>query len=93
MIEGLKKSLIAHLNVTARQKEFYDNNLLNAMDNEDKVLANLYRQEIRFYEGRKDIIDIILEEIKKLEQKEQEEFELALSEAPFGYERPIEVQI
>ncbi len=92
MIEDLKSSLKAHLKVAINHKEQYNNNL-HAIDNGDKVLANLYRREVSFYEGREQLINTLLKEIKVLEQKEQEEFELALSEAPYVYERPIPVQI
>ncbi len=93
MIEDLKSSLKAHLKVAINHKEQYNNNLLHAIDNGDKILANLYRREVSFYEGREQLIKTLLKEIKVLEQKEQEEFELALSEAPYVYERPIPVQI
>lgn len=93
MITDLKKSLKAHLKVSINHKEQYNNNLLHAIDNGDKTLANLYRREVSFYEGREQLINTLLKEIKVLEQKEQEEFELALSEAPYPNSRPIEVQI
>lgn len=93
MITDLKKSLKAHLKVSINHKEEYNKNILDAIDNGDKILANLYRREVSFYEGREQLINTLLEEIKLLEQKEQDEFELALSEAPYNYERPIPVQI
>lgn len=93
MVEDIKRSLKAHLKVAINHKEQYNNNLLHAIDNGDKILSNLYRREVSFYEGREQLINTLLEEIKILEQKEQEEFEIALSEAPYVYERPIPVQI
>lgn len=93
MIEDLKRSLKSHLKVATNHKEEYNKNILYAIDNGDKILSNLYKREVSFYEGREQLINTLLEEISILEQREQDEFELALSEAPYVYEIPIEVQI
>ena len=93
MIQKFKEGLLAELKVCNNQIDFYKNKINDFKKDEDIKALKISVSRLEEYLLKRELTKSNISEIEKLEKIEQEEFELALSEAPYIYERPIPVQI
>ncbi len=93
MIQKFKEGLLAELKVYNNQIDFYKNKINDFKKDEDIKALKISVSRLEEYLLKRELTKSNISEIEKLEKIEQEEFELALSEAPYIYERPIPVQI
>ena len=93
MIQKFKEGLLAELKVYNNQIDFYKNKINDFKKDEDIKALKISVSRLEEYLLKRELTKSNISEIEKLEKIEQEEFELALSEAPYVYERPIPVQI
>ncbi len=93
MIQKFKEGLLAELKVYNNQIDFYKNKINDLTKDEDIKVLKISVSRLEEYLLKRELTKSNISEIEKLEKIEQEEFELALSEAPYIYERPIPVQI
>lgn len=93
MIQKFKEGLLAELKVYNNQIDFYKNKINDFKKDEDIKALKISVSRLEEYLLKRELTKSNISKIEKLEKIEQEEFELALSEAPYVYERPIPVQI
>lgn len=93
MIQKFKEDLLAELKVYNNQIDFYKNKINDFKKDEDIKALKISVSRLEEYLLKRELTKSNISEIEKLEKIEQEEFELALNESPYVYERLIPVQI